>query len=210
MMTSSVDESPPSDRSLPDIPRLVLMDSNIVQNLALFGDFIYENGPVTDVDNRLRSKGQDIRDDVLALAQLMDLGRRGGLPLVISPRTVDELAATKDPVKLEQLMFCSTEWAHYSSGLLEAVAEESASSMSSRAIHLNPRQRRYVAGLMTSLRDEGDRQLMVDALELGCDAFLTMDYKIWDARDSIRRFGIRVLRPIELMNEMRPLAGLLC
>ncbi|WP_419944903.1 hypothetical protein [Candidatus Poriferisodalis sp.] len=208
-MTSSADESAATDRSLPDVPRLIFLDSNIVQNLASFGEFIYENGPVTDVDSKLENKGQDIRDDVLALAELMDLGRRGGLPFVISPRVAEELSVPRRSLaKRQQLAFSSNEWSHYSSGLLEAVAEESDSSSSPRAIRVNPRQRRCGPESMSTLRDEGDRQLMVDALELGCDAFLTMDYKIWDARDSIRRFGIRVLRPVELMNEMRPLAGL--
>lgn len=209
-MTSSAHESTAADRSLPDVPRLVFLDTNTVQNLASFGEFIYENGPIADVDNKLRNKGQKIRDDVLALAELMDLGRRGGLPFVISPRVAEELSVPRrNRAKRRQLVFSGNEWSHYSSGLLEAVAEESDSSSSSRAIRVNPRQRRYVAELMSTFRDEGDRQLMVDALELGCDAFLTMDYKICNAREYIRRFGIRVLRPVELMNEVRPLAGLL-
>ena len=75
-MTSSAHESTAADRSLPDVPRLVFLDTNTVQNLASFGEFIYENGPITDVDNKLRNKGQKIRDDVLALVELMDFGRR--------------------------------------------------------------------------------------------------------------------------------------
>ena len=46
------------------------------------------------------------------------------------------------------------------------------------------------------LPDEEDRILIVDALELGCGVFLTMDYRtVLSHQELVGKLGIRVLRP---------------
>ena len=64
--------------------------------------------------------------------------------------------------------------------------------------------------LLKALPQERDRRLFIDALELGCDIFLTMDYRtIWRRRGKVKEFGIKIMRPVELFEYVRPWAGLL-
>ncbi|WP_420610482.1 hypothetical protein [Candidatus Poriferisodalis sp.] len=199
-----------SEHGRPDFPRLIFLDTNVVQNLATFGEFIYDNDLSPESEEKLSRLGPRTADDVHALAELMDLGRRGGLPIVISPRTRDELAATPNPVKRVRLDLWGADLDRYSSGLLEACADEPESRRPVDTDVLTARQRCFMAELLAAMPDEGDRQLMIDALLLRCDVFLTMDYKsIWRVRDDVERFGIRILRPVELVAEIRPRAGLM-
>ena len=209
-MTNSSDTLSARDHSLPGFPRLIFLDTNIVQNLESFGEFIYDSYLSPELDEKLRRLGSRTAEDTLALAELMDLGRRAGLPIVISSRTREELAATPQPHRRFELMRWGAELARYSSELLEAIAETSEAPRPVDTGGPTPRQRRWMADLMAALPQEGDRQLVIDALELRCEVFLTMDYKtIWSVRDDIERFGIRILRPVELLDEIRPWAGLL-
>ena len=209
-MTNTSDTLSAHDGRLPDFPQSIFLDTNVVQNLLSFGDVIYENAALAESDNRLSGKGPRIRADVLALAELMALGRRGGLPIVISSNVCDELADTPSLAKRERLVFWGTELAFYSFGQLEVLAEGSKVPRPVDISGISERQRCFMAKLMSSLKDEGDRQLMIDALVLRCEVFLTMEYKtIWRVRDDIKRFGIRILRPVELLDEIRPWAGLL-
>ena len=209
-MTNTSDTLSAHGGRIPGFPQSIFLDTNVVQNLLSFGDVIYENAVLAESDNRLSGKGPRIRADVLALAELMALGRRGGLPIVISSNVCDELAATSNLAKRERLVFWGTELAFYTSGQLEALAEGSKVPRPVDIGGISARQRCFMAKLMSALTDESDRQLMIDALVLRCEVFLTMDYKtIWRVRDDIKRFGIRILRPVELLDEIRPWAGLL-
>ena len=63
-------------------------------------------------------------------------------------------------------------------------------------------QRNQLYEYLNVLPDETDRVLVVDALELGCNVFLTMDYRtIWKHREAVRRLGINVMRPVEFLQD---------
>lgn len=68
--------------------------------------------------------------------------------------------------------------------------------------HFTSLQRNRLYEYLNMLPDETDRVLVVDALEFGCNVFLTMDYKtIWTHREMVRRLGIHVMRPVEFLRE---------
>lgn len=201
-MVNSPDTPDAGARRRPGPPRLIFLDTNVVQNLASFGELIDDKHLSPESREKLNRLGPRVADDIHALAELMDLGRRRGLPMIISSRTCHELAATPNSAKRTRLEFYGAEWLQYSSGLLETLVDEPEAQRPVDTDVLTARQRRYMAELLAVLVDEGDRQLMIDALLLRCDVFLTMDYKsIWRVRDDVKRFGIRILRPVELLDE---------
>ena len=64
-------------------------------------------------------------------------------------------------------------------------------------------QREWAYEYLARLPDETDRILIVDAMELGCEVFLTMDYRtVLSYRETVGKLGIRVMRPRELLAEM--------
>jgi hypothetical protein len=68
--------------SLPSFPRLIFLDTNIVQNLMSFGEYFYDGYLSPKAEMKIRGLGKKGTEDVDALAQIMDLGRRAGWPLV--------------------------------------------------------------------------------------------------------------------------------
>ena len=196
-------------RGLPAPPKLIFFDTNVVQNLHSFGEFIYDNALDAMADSKLSALGSRFRDDIFALADFMALGRRGGWPIAVSPGILGELDAIQRPGKRFALTAWANELAHYSLQVRESrdAAEESCYSEVER---FTAAQRCWLSDQLEILPQESDRQLIIDALEYGCDVFLTMDYKtIWRYRDDVNRFGLRVMRPVELLEHIDPWAGLL-
>ena len=105
-------------------PRLIFLDTNVVQNLASFGEFIDDKYLSPESRHKLNRLGPRVADDIHALAELMDVGRRRGLPMIISSRTRDELASTPNSAKRARLEFYGADWFQYSSGLLETLVDE--------------------------------------------------------------------------------------
>ena len=204
-----IDEVCTQDRGLPAPPKLIFFDTNVVQNLHSFGEFIYDNALDPMTDSKLLALGSRFRDDIFALADFMALGRRGGWPIAVSPGTLGELRAIQRPAKRFELTAWANELAHYFLQVRESrdAADESCHSEVER---FTVAQRCWLSDQLEILPQEGDRQLIIDALEYGCDVFLTMDYKtIWRYRDDVNRFGLRVMRPVELLEHIAPWAGLL-
>lgn len=54
-----------------------------------------------------------------------------------------------------------------------------------------------------------DKALIFDAIALECDAFLTMDIKIWKNRKHLEaELGIKILQPFEYWEILKPFAAL--
>jgi len=204
-----VDAAFARDHGFPEIPILIFLDTNVVQNLYSFGEFVHESVLDPMADSRMSALGPWFRDDIFALADFMALGRRFGWPIAVSPGTLGELRAIKRPGKRIALTGWTSELAHYFLQNLESrdSAEESCCNEVER---FTLPQRCWLSDLLEILPQESDRQLIIDALEYGCDVFLTMDYRtIWRYRDEVDRFGLRVMRPVELLEIIDPRAGLL-
>ena len=205
-----VDAAIARDHGFPELPKLVFLDTNVVQNLHSFGEFIYEDVLDPMTDSSISAHGPRFRDDIFALADFMSLGRHCGWPIAVSPGTIGELGAIQRPDKRHKL----TNWAN---GLLQYFSQFSELSVAdgdscdSGLERFTAGQRCWLSELLEFLPQESDRQLVIDALERGCDVFLTMDYKtIWRYRDDLNRFGLQVMRPVELLEHIKPWAGLLC
>lgn len=192
---------------LPPLPRLIFLDTNVVQHLLTFGEFVYDHYLSPEAEAKLEALGARITEDVEALAAFMELGRRNGWPLAVSQRTLDELDATPNPMRRHDLLVWGWELAQYFQINAHGHEEDEQERESGRWLYA---QQLYLRGALDFLPDEGDRLLLLDAIAFGCDVFLTVDYRsIWRFRDHIRRFGISVMRPAELLEYVEPWAGLL-
>ena len=81
-------------RALPRFPRLIFLDTNVVQNLQSFGKFISDHYLTSKMGSRISASGPRFADDIYALADFMALGYRAGWPIAVSSRTLEELEAT--------------------------------------------------------------------------------------------------------------------
>ncbi|MXY12175.1 MAG: hypothetical protein F4Z00_13645 [Acidimicrobiaceae bacterium] len=204
-----IDEARTLDRGSPELSKLIFFDTNVVQNLHSCGEFIYDSFLDPVMDAQMSARGSRFRDDMFALADFMALGRRNGWPIAVSPGILEELGAIRQPGKRLALTVWANELAHYCAQLRES-RDAAEASCYGEVERFTVAQRCWLSDRLAILPQESDRQLVIDALEHGCDVFLTMDYKtIWRYRDELDRFGLRVMRPVELLEHVDPQAGLL-
>ena len=209
-MTNQSREDDAQATGLPDLPKLIFLDTNIVQNLHSFGEFIFDRVSTPDLEKKLSTLGPRVTDDIYALADFMALGVRSGWPLAVSPGTQREFTAIQDPNKRDALIAWEQRLADYFAENFDQSRGETEGSSYSEMTHFTSLQRSRMADLLKAFPDRQDQQLFIDAVELGCDVFLTMDYKtIWQHRDKVKQFGLHVMRPVELLEYVRPWAGLL-
>jgi hypothetical protein len=209
-MTNQSREDDDQATGLPDLPKLIFLDTNIVQNLHSFGEFIFERVSTPDLEKKLSTLGPRVTADIYALADFMALGIRAGWPLAVSPGTLREFAAMQDPNKRGALTAWDQRLAAYFAENFDQSQGETEGTSYSEMTHFTFLQRSSMAALLQAFPDKQDQQLFIDAVERGCDIFLTMDYKtIWQHRDKVRQFGLQAMRPVELLDYVRPWAGLL-
>ena len=209
-MTNQSREDDAQATGLPDLPKLIFLDTNIVQNLHSFGEFIFDRVSTPDLEKKLSTLAPRVTDDIYALADFMALGVRSGWPLAVSPGTQREFRAIQDPNKRDALIAWEQRLADYFAENFDQSRGETEGSSYSEMTHFTSLQRSRMADLLKAFPDRQDQQLFIDAVERGCDVFLTMDYKtIWQHRDKVKQFGLHVMRPVELLEYIRPWAGLL-
>ena len=209
-MTNQSREDDDQATGLPDLPKLIFLDTNIVQNLHSFGEFIFDRVSTPEVEKKLSTLGPRVTDDIYALADFMALGVRAGWPLAVSPETQREFRAIQDPKKRDALTAWEQRLADYFAENFDQSQGETEGSSYSEMTHFTSLQRSRMADLLKAFPDKQDQQLFIDAVERGCDIFLTMDYKtIWQHRDKVKQFGLHVMTPVELLKYVRPWAGLL-
>ncbi len=168
------------------LPRRVFLDSSTLQTMHRYGEFIFENiePPSTD---RIYQVPAGI-EDLDSLRAICFVNKRGAIELAISGHSFDEVAAKGDSSYVQ--------WAYdilgYWQGCLAAYGHHSPYSGigSVRAARLDGPSFGYLSA--------EDRLLIRDALELECDAFLTMESRLpKNAEHLWRQVQLRILRPSE-------------
>ena len=209
-MATFQDKVQMEERTLPEFPKLIFLDTNIVQNLQSFGELIYNNSLTVEMNSKISVRGSRFSEDIYALADFMALGNHAGWPIAISSRTLDELGATSRPDKRVVLINWGEELAYFFASNFDESFDLKAGSSYSDTTRFTFIQRRCLSELLGALPQESDRQLIIDAREYGCDIFVTMDYKtVWRYKSIVSRLGLKVMRPVELLDYVRPWAGLL-
>ena len=77
-MTNQSREDDDQTTGLPDLPKLIFLDTNIVQNLHSFGEFIFDRVTTPDLEKKLSTLklstlGPRVTADIYALADFMAL-----------------------------------------------------------------------------------------------------------------------------------------
>jgi hypothetical protein len=168
----------------------IFLDTNVIQALATFGEYVYDGNLAPELNRKLFQLGKRYRADVDALAELVPLLQRNGWPIVVSPVTLLE---HRDYDRLDWDLalfdyFLSTATARQ----LRVLDVRMDSAQTALALD------RQAPSDLDFLPDANDRALIDDAITFGCHWFLTLDYRtIWRFRNRIAHLGLVVVTPTE-------------
>jgi hypothetical protein len=184
--------------SLEQIPGRIFLDSSTLQTLQDYGEYIYDGGEIAQ-ENRIWSIPDGFAN-LKALRQLMLVGNRGTLQLVLSHNSLKEVF---DRGSSDYLQW-AFEMLAYWEGCLAAY-EDSNSAFSGRGILLSRKLQKHQFGYLSTK----DATLIEDAVLLECDVFLTMERRLpRNASHLEQKLGIKVLQPIGYWNLLKPWAAL--
>lgn len=179
-------------RSLSDLPIRVLLDTNVIQVLSSFGEYVYEHSMGPELESIYSRLPEEIRSDIESLRCILTPVTRSPVEPVVSNLSLAELDRIGDPVKRSRLLrwgFELYEYAERMENVLELWDPELVEV------------RKSLQGL--------DAPLVTEVVRLRCDAMITMDYRTILRRRVGDRVGpVRVLSPTEYWEMLRPWAGL--
>lgn len=173
------------------IPARIFLDTNVINLIVKWPEQIFENvPPPPDLNERSAH-------DIEALMHVFFVGQRANWQMSASAKTLQEIDATADERLRSALL-------SYAGEVTDQWSEESRCGRDlGRRLNDNP--------LLAALPDPNDRELLGNAIGMGCDAFCTRDHKtIIRKRHLLPRLPIRVITPVEWWATIKPWAGLWC
>lgn len=180
-MTAAMEDPLASFRALPG---RVFLDSSVLQWLLVYGEFVFEN--VEPPPEARVHRMPDGMDELEALRSICFVARRAAFEFALSGASLEEVAAA---ARVPGYLGWAYEMLYYWEDLL-AGYDGDAFTGSGRV--LAP----ALDGPAFGYLGRKDRRLVRDAVELECDAFLTMERRLPKNAAHIERVvGIRVLRP---------------
>jgi len=172
------------------VPSTIFLDTSVVNLLVKFSGTIFEHEPIpTNIP-------QERAFDIEALMHLMRIGARANWIVTTSPRALQELANTRDAGLRE---------------LLVSYGREFLFTHNEGYGHSTDLGRKSIdAPFLSKLPDAADRELIGNAVGLGCEVFCTADRTtIIRFREALIGVPIRIMTPIEWWRQFKPWAGLL-
>lgn len=171
------------------IPARVFLDTNVVNLIIKYAPVIFEMEPQDRAMPLNRSR------DVEALMHVFAVGARANWTLRASAKTLEEVNRTLCETTRDSL-------SSYVVEMLEFATEQSR--------HGDDLGRRVAdSALLNALPDCSDRELLGNAIGLGCDAFVTADVRtIVSKRDRLPKLPLRILTPTEWWSHVKPWGGL--
>lgn len=177
------------------LPRRIFIDSSVLQNIHKYGEVLFEDQELS-ADASVR-KWQQGPDEIMALRNILVVAGRADFQFAVSRNSLKEVAHKADSSFLNwaREMFWHWEENLAWSGIPKPVEAESMCSK--------------LDGDCFAYLSAGDRSLLRDAIAFGCDAFLTMDFKLRKNSSHVRReLGIMLLSPSDYWILIRPWAAL--
>lgn len=169
----------------------------MLQVLQDYGPYIWDNdennatGRITKMKNGI--------ENLQALRKIFFVNQRANFEFAISENSLREVRDRKNSTYLQ--------WAfdvldHWMSSIWEYERSAAFTGRGLRIItQINQKQFQYLS--------EKDRRLIIDAVKLECDAFLTMDAKLRGHAAHIKKsFGLLTLQPFEYWKLLSPWAHL--
>jgi hypothetical protein len=171
------------------IPRRIFLDTSVLNLLAKYSQYIFENEPIED--NLSQNRAWDLE----ALMHIFAAGERCGWDILASGKALEEISRTPNASVRKALLDFA----------IQVVDEQHPDTA-----HATSLGRRLVdAPLASALPDKADRELIGNAIGFGCDVFCTSDRRtIVRKRDSLPQLPIRILTPIEWWKHVKPWGGL--
>ncbi len=179
------------------LPCRIFLDSNILQILQDYGAYVWDNdkdsifGRITKMRNGV--------ENLESLRRIFLLNERANFEFALSSNSMKEVQASGD--------FRYLQWAYdvldrWMACIREYNRSRAFSGEGQRLLDkLDLKAFEYLS--------KKDRALVIDAVKLECDAFLTMDMRLASHAPHIRKsVGIQVLQPSEYWQLLSPWAGL--
>jgi len=200
LYTSQEDHSADCERfPLAAIPRLVMLDTNVVECLVRYSHCIFEQQPAPIELDETR------RRDIEALMHVFLVSSRAywSWDFCVSPITLEELERTNNRELRSELLEYGITFP--SAGDNGGISPELAAAGDDLA-------RRVVdSSLFAALPDREDRMILAHAVAYGCDALCTRDRRtIVQKRDRLPKLPLRIMTPEEWWSHIKPWAGLWC
>lgn len=173
------------------IPYRIFLDSNILQNLQKYGEFIWENIQTTLPINQ--------SDNVIALKNIFSINFRASFEFALSENSIIEISDKKDTSYLQWGYDVLDHWMNCIDSFKNSDAFSGEGIQKLQQI--NDNQFNYLSNK--------DKAILFDALILECHALLTMDKKFWKNKEHLEKnLPIKVLQPIEYWEILEPYARL--
>lgn len=171
------------------LPRRIYLDTSTLQTIYDYGEVIWENEPLMKSGRAAKVSG--LADEVLALRNIFQINERAQFGFAVSAASLNEVAAKGSR--------CYTQWVHdvLDTWLVQTRTEAEPERTST-----------FIERRFGNISIQ-DRRLLQDALDLQCDAFLTMERRLPTAADFVERTtGLRILRPTTYWRLLARWAGL--
>ena len=182
-----------------DLPRRLFLDSSTLQVLNTYGEFIYDGGSI-DTQDRIWSI-PDGPEKVQALKDIMFVGQRASWELVLSANSLKEVSEGQDPSYLQWAF----EVMHYWESVLDGYRVHGQPAFMGNGVQTAATLESPAFGYLS----KKDKALLADALVLECDAFITLDHRLFRNRRHFEsQIPLRILEPLTFWELLRPWARL--
>jgi hypothetical protein len=180
-----------------DIPMRIFLDSSTLQTLQDYGGCIFEGEDLMPSDRSSRIRGY--ADELEALRRIMVIAERAPFEFVLSENSFAEVVERGDQGYVQWAYDVLDHW----HACLDSYGESPFSGIGLDRCRVLDGSNSF--GYLS----EKDRALIRDAVELECDAFLTMERGLpTNAAHIERLLGLRVLRPSGMWSILKPWAAL--
>lgn len=170
----------------------VLFDTNVIQLLLSFGEYVYDGGYLSpEKERKFRAMSPRLREDLESLRTILGFAplRSPAIP-VVSTLSLGELAATAMADRRERLLSWGFELADYAS----TIELGRLGGLNQRRLPLN-----------NNLPGAVDQLLLGECRRLKCEALISCDYRtIHSKRRGDRIEGVLVLSPTEWWERFAP------
>ena len=171
------------------LPRRLYLDTSTLQTLYDFGGVIWEGEPFEPSGRAATVEG--LAEDLSALRMIFLVNERAMFEFVVTEASLREVQGRDEPRYTQWVYDVLDTW------LVQSEGEEP---------HV---PRSTFADARFGMISIKDRRLLQDAVDWGCDAFLTMERRLPTAADFIERMsGLRVVRPSAYWRLLAPWAAL--
>jgi hypothetical protein len=158
------------------LPRRIYLDTSTLQKLYDFGGEIFEGEPFEPVGRATRVQGLD--DEIDALRMIFMVNERARFEFVVTEASLREVVNRTHPGYTQWVYDVLDTW------LVQSEDEQP------------PTPGRTFDDQRFGMISVKDRQLLQEALDWRCDAFMTMERRLPTAAAFIEReTGLRVMRP---------------